>query len=158
MTDNKEVRILALGSFILGALVAVLAGVCLIPSTTTVIFVEREIATSTPPVEEVEEKEEPQKLIQAKVTAFTSDPAETDSTPNITASGYPTGPGIVANNCLPFGTEVEIAGEVYEVLDRMNERYGCEWFDIWVDAKHVAYNWGVRHLPVVVNTAYASEL
>ena len=38
---------------------------------------------------------------------------------------------IVANNCLPKGTEIEIDGVGrFVVLDKMNSRYGCDNFDI----------------------------
>jgi len=38
---------------------------------------------------------------------------------------------IVANNCLPKNTEVEIDGlGRFVVLDKMNSRYGCDYFDI----------------------------
>ena len=53
-----------------------------------------------------------------------------DSTPDITASGKKVKEGYIANNCLPFGTIVVIDGKHYEVQDRMNSRYGCEYFDI----------------------------
>tara|TARA_Y100000310_G_C20515850_1_gene731144 strand:+ start:212 stop:673 length:462 start_codon:yes stop_codon:yes gene_type:complete len=69
--------------------------------------------------------------IEARITAYTNRVGETDSTPDITASGQRVREGIVANNCLEFGTMVEIWGERYEVQDRMNSRYGCENFDIF---------------------------
>lgn len=84
----------------------------------------------------------------AKVSAYTSDPLETDDTPTITASGSTTRHGIVANNCLEFGSEVEIQGKVYVVEDRMNSRYGCERYDIWMLDKVQAIQWGVQELAV----------
>ena len=83
-------------------------------------------------------------VISGQISAYTSDPSETDSTPNITASGVETRKGIIANNCLEFGTKVEIAGSEYEVQDRMNERYGCEYFDLWIEDKAEAINYGRR--------------
>ncbi len=90
------------------------------------------------------------KVIQARISAYTSDPAETDDTPNIMANGKKTRKGVVANNCLKFGTEVEIQGKTYTVEDRMNKRYGCEQFDIWHEHKATAIAWGVRKLPVSI--------
>ena len=72
---------------------------------------------------------------EAVVTAYTSRPEETDSTPTITASNKEVYDGLVANNCLPFGTKVRFPNlfgdKVFTVDDRMNRRYGCEAFDVW---------------------------
>jgi len=85
------------------------------------------------------------------VSAYTSDPNETDDTPNITASGTRTRHGVIA--CpreLPFGTQVEIHGEVYTCEDRMNARYGSGYFDIWMESKEDALNWGRRLVEVTI--------
>ena len=70
--------------------------------------------------------------VLAVLTAYTPRPEETDDTPHITASGQLVREGIVANNCYPFGTLIEINGKLYEVQDRMNKRFDncCECFDI----------------------------
>lgn len=86
----------------------------------------------------------------AKVSAYTSDVAETDDTPTITASGTTTRHGVVANNCLEFGTEVQIDGRTFVVEDRMNVRYGCDHYDIWMPTKSEAREWGVKQLAVNV--------
>ena len=65
-------------------------------------------------------------------TAYTASVDETDSEPTITASNQKVRRGIIANNCLPFGTRIKVNGKVYEVQDRMNERYGCDIFDIYM--------------------------
>ncbi len=45
---------------------------------------------------------------------------------------------IVANNCLPKNTEVEIEGlGRFVVMDRMNSRYSCEYFDIAMESDKV---------------------
>lgn len=82
------------------------------------------------------------------VTAYTSDPNETDDTPYITASNQKVRKGIVANNCLAFGTKVEIDGQEYEVQDRKNKRYGCGWYDIWFASKKEALEFGIKQLVV----------
>ena len=83
------------------------------------------------------------------VTGYNSLPEQTDDTPFITASGQRTRDGIVANNCLKFGTLVVIGEKTYEVQDRMNKRYGCEHYDIWMEYKSDAVHFGVQHLEVV---------
>jgi len=67
--------------------------------------------------------------VLATLTAYNPVSWQCDSTPHITASGKYVKEGYVANNCLPFGTIVEINGKYYEVQDRMNSRYGCEHFE-----------------------------
>ena len=73
------------------------------------------------------------KIIYATIYTYQADASQTDSTPCTTAAGidacdppYP----IVANNGLPFFTQVNIRGVVYIVADRMNKRYGANVFDI----------------------------
>ncbi len=78
------------------------------------------------------------------LTAYSSSYDETWGDPLITASGETARNGVVANNCLPFGTIVEIDGMRFEVLDRKNSRYGCEWFDIWQPSKRDALNFGIK--------------
>ena len=90
------------------------------------------------------------KPIRAIVTAYTSLPHLTDSSPEITASNQKVREGIVANNCLEFGTKVKIEGKGYEVQDRMNKRYSCEHWDIWFPDEKSAINWGVKKLVVYV--------
>ena len=41
-------------------------------------------------------------------TAYNALPEQTDDTPEITASGKRVKEGIVANNCLPFGTKIAV--------------------------------------------------
>jgi 3D (Asp-Asp-Asp) domain-containing protein len=62
---------------------------------------------------------------------------------------------MVANNCLPFGTRIKIPklfGEkVFTVHDRMNKRYGCGKFDIWMDApKKEIFQFGIKRAEVQV--------
>jgi len=62
--------------------------------------------------------------VLAILTAYTPRPEETDDTPYITASGELVREGIVACPIyLPFGTLIEIDGEIYECQDRMNPRF-----------------------------------
>ena len=69
----------------------------------------------------------------ASISAYNSVPEQTDNTPCLGAGGHICGRNdVVANNCLPIGTIVQIDGKIYEVYDRMNSRYGCEYFDIYM--------------------------
>lgn len=90
--------------------------------------------------------------VLATITAYTSSVDETDDTPFITASGARTGHGIIA--CppkYPFGTQVVLEGKTFTCEDRMNRRYhDQERFDIWVETKDVAFDWGVRDLEVKI--------
>jgi len=82
------------------------------------------------------------------VSAYSSSLDECDDTPYITASGDLVGEGIVASNCLPFGTLVQIGEEIYKIKDRMNKRYkNCE-VDIWMPTKEEALEFGRRSLEV----------
>ncbi len=89
---------------------------------------------------------QPKERVKAIITAYSSSLDETWGDPFVTASGERVRNGIVANNCLPFGTLVKINGEYFEVLDRKNSRYGCEWFDIWKPSKQEAINFGIREI------------
>lgn len=104
-------------------------------------------ATTTPPTARTGAKG------IASVSAYNADPNQTDDSPCITASGYnlcQRGGRVVANNCFAFGTKVEIAGYVYEVQDRMNARYDCDHFDIYLEKYEDAKKWGRRRIEVTV--------
>lgn len=79
-------------------------------------------------------------------TAYTASVDETDNDPTITASNQEVRIGIVANNCLPFGTKVKVKNRIYEVQDRMNSRFGCDKFDIYMCDYSNAINFGRRAL------------
>lgn len=84
------------------------------------------------------------------MSAYTSDPAETDDTPNITASGTRTRHGIVAcPRHIEFGTEVEIDGVRYLCEDRMNIRYDNH-YDIWFESKKDAIQYGRQTKEVII--------
>ena len=80
--------------------------------------------------------------IKAIITAYNPTVAQCDSTPDIMASGKKVYEGAIANNCLPFGTKVEIDNRTYTVEDRMNNRYGCNYFDIFIWSSKEAVEWG----------------
>lgn len=87
------------------------------------------------------------------VSAYNNVPEQTDSSPDYAAGGYIADKAgkVVANNCLPLHSKVMIDGNEYEVYDRMNKRYGCNHFDIFMgkDIKS-AINFGRKELQVTI--------
>lgn len=85
---------------------------------------------------------------QVIVTAYSSTEWETQGDPFITASGERVKDGIVANNFLPFGTEIklpEIFGDkIFIVQDRMHFRKSDYHFDIWLPSYKQALNFGAQ--------------
>jgi 3D (Asp-Asp-Asp) domain-containing protein len=104
---------------------------------------------------EKQEKEQETKKIKVIITAYTSEEAQTDDTPFITANGTMVKDGIVANNMLPFGTEIvipELYGEkVFTVADRMHPRQGNYKVDIWFESKEEALRFGVKETYIEVS-------
>ncbi|MBL7150234.1 MAG: 3D domain-containing protein [Candidatus Pacebacteria bacterium] len=86
--------------------------------------------------------------IEVVVTAYSSTVDQTDSDPFITAAGTWVKEGIVANNLLPFGTEIripEIYGEkIFVVEDRMSWKKGEYHIDIWFPSYWEALNFGTK--------------
>lgn len=99
-----------------------------------------------------EEVEPPHTYVSATVTAYTSSVDETDEDPFITASGATVRNGTLAcPSKYEFGTIVEIDGVRYTCEDRMNKRYRhTERFDIWVQTKRDAFQWGKKQLFIKV--------
>lgn len=87
------------------------------------------------------------------VTAYSSTPDQTDSTPFTTASGTSVRHGVVAANFLAFGTRLRLpshfGGDVFTVEDRMHERFSDR-LDIWMESREAARAWGVRYVNVEV--------
>jgi 3D (Asp-Asp-Asp) domain-containing protein len=79
-------------------------------------------------------------------TAYTASVFQTDSSPMITASNINVRKGIIANNCLPFGTKIKINNKIYEIQDRMHKRYGCDNFDIYMTQYYKAIDFGRQTL------------
>ena len=91
---------------------------------------------------------EVKKVIKVIATGYSSSPEETDESPLITASGIKVQEGIVANNLLPFGTEIripEIYGDkIFKVEDRMHWRKSYYQIDIWFSSKEEAQDFGAK--------------
>lgn len=89
----------------------------------------------------------PKKEIVTVITAYSSRPTETDSTPFTTASGSEVRKGIVAANWLPFGTKVKIpevfGDRIFIVEDRMHQKNSHK-IDVWFPTTHEAIKFGVK--------------
>lgn len=91
------------------------------------------------------------------ITAYTSDIAQTDETPCITASGLNLcvrdTEDIIAANFLPMGTRVRIpdlyGDRVFYVQDRMNARYDRH-LDIWMKDYDDAKQFGLKMAKIEV--------
>lgn len=92
--------------------------------------------------------------IEMTITAYSSTPEQTDSTPFITASGKYVKDGVVANNLLPFGTKIkipELYGEkIFEVQDRMHSRKGGNQIDLWFPSYGEALAFGVKKASIEI--------
>ena len=95
------------------------------------------------------------RIMRVSVSAYTSEVAQTDSSPCITANGFNVckhgEEDVIATNMLPFGTKVKISGsdKIYTVQDRMNERYQNH-IDIWMKDKDDAIKFGRKTLEIQV--------
>jgi 3D (Asp-Asp-Asp) domain-containing protein len=102
----------------------------------------------------VEYSDEPAvRTIRVPISAYISEPGQTDASPFTTADGTQVRDGIVAANFLPHGTRIRIpdqfGNKVFEVHDRMNSRYTYK-IDIWMLNKSDAFKWGVRNVKVEI--------
>lgn len=92
-------------------------------------------------------------VVQVLVTAYSSTPDQTDSSPFTTANGTTVHTGVVAANWLPFGTHVRLpeqfGGQMFVVEDRMNQRFAKR-LDIWMPTREQAVTWGARYITVEV--------
>jgi 3D (Asp-Asp-Asp) domain-containing protein len=105
----------------------------------------------------VSEIARPRKTFTVPMTAYTSDPAQTDDTPCITASGMDVcernQEDVVAANFLPLGTRVRIpelyGDRIFTVQDRMNARYDKR-MDFWMKDIKEARKFGLKYATVEV--------
>ncbi|MFA6427260.1 MAG: hypothetical protein WCW16_02325 [Candidatus Magasanikbacteria bacterium] len=110
-----------------------------------------------------ENEESPRMVIWAVMTAYSSDVAQTDSTPcipadssfNLCVNYEELGlQDTIAANFLPLGTKVkfpELYGDkVFTVRDRMNARYGYARGDIWMPSYPEAKQFGVKKVKMEI--------
>lgn len=88
-----------------------------------------------------------------RVTAYSSTPDQTDSTPSITANGDTVHDGVIASNIFPFGTRLQIPSlfgkKIFTVEDRMNSRIKNT-LDIWMPDRQGAIDFGIKSAEIIV--------
>lgn len=105
---------------------------------------------------------EPSAKYHVSASAYSSRPAETDSTPCITATGFDVclnyalygSNNTVASNFLPLHSIVKIpelyGDKIFVVRDRMNSRYGSKNIDLWMPTYFEAAGFGRRQVMIEV--------
>lgn len=105
--------------------------------------------TSTPAEQPAAQpKREPTlRTAMTTVTAYSSAPNQTDGTPFVTADGSCVNDGVIAANFLKIGTRVRLpdlfGDKIFEVHDRMNERYFNR-IDVWMKDIKDARQFGLK--------------
>lgn len=93
------------------------------------------------------------KTLKTWITAYSSTPEETDSTPFITASGTHVRDGVAAANFLPIGAKFRIpelfGNKVFIIEDRMHSRFSNR-VDIWFETKKEAKQFGKQFSKIEV--------
>lgn len=109
---------------------------------------EAKVERLSPPIkEESTPDHSPASVIKkGEFSGYNAEVGQTDSNPFTMANGKKVFDGAIANNCLPFGTKVEVNNKTYFVSDRMNKRYGCDHFDIFFWDKTEAIKFGRKTL------------
>lgn len=122
-------------------IISILLGIVLVPSACAAPAGATEL-----PQEPIPE------TLTASVSAYTSDPAETDDDPTTTASGTTVHDGTAAcPSRYSFGTTIEVNGKRYTCEDRMHARYrNGNYFDLWMPEKAQAIEWGRRNVTVTI--------
>ena len=94
-----------------------------------------------------------QRIVTTTVTAYSSEVAQTDDTPYVTASGTRVRDGVVAANWLPIGTKVRIPDlfgeQVFTVEDRMHSRHTNR-LDVWFPTRAEAVQFGARKTQIEI--------
>lgn len=97
---------------------------------------------------------EPTKKFTGTLFAYSSTHDQTNGNPFITASGNHVADGVVAANCLPFGTRLRIptvfGDKVFIVQDRLAAWHNCSSIDIWFPTRTDAIRFGKRRAEVIV--------
>ncbi|MEI7619947.1 MAG: hypothetical protein WCJ57_00040 [Candidatus Falkowbacteria bacterium] len=91
------------------------------------------------------------------ITAYTSEVAQCDASPCITANGFNVcknnEENVIAANFLPFGTKVRIpelfGDRIFIVQDRMNRRFPTH-VDVWMKNKKDAIKFGTKPAKIEV--------
>ena len=99
----------------------------------------------------------PRRTFTVPITAYNSEPGQTDGTPCLAARGFDlcehNEENVVAANFLPMGTKLKIpelyGDRVFTVVDRMNARYYYR-LDLWFKTKEDAKQFGVKYATIEV--------
>ena len=95
----------------------------------------------------VKAKKNERKTMNIWITAYSSAPEQTDSTPFVTASGSYVRTGVAAANFLPFNSRFKLPelfdDRVFVIEDRMHKRFNNR-IDIWFSTKEEAKNFGKK--------------
>lgn len=105
----------------------------------------------------VSDAADPRRNLTVPITAYTSEAAQTDSTPCIAARGFNlcehNEEDVVAANFLPMGAKIRIpelyGDRVFTVVDRMNARYSNR-LDIWMREYDDAKSFGLQYATIEV--------
>ena len=119
------------------------------------IKINKSVSTQLPVVS----SKKPVAIVNMVITAYTSQVAQTDDSPCITASGMDVcergAEDIVATNFnwLPFGTKLKIpelfGDRVFIIHDRMNSRYSKR-VDVWMKSYADAVKFGKKYTAVEI--------
>lgn len=122
------------------------------PAPQAIVVPVNTVDTTVVPEKPVQ-KQAASDAMRVTLTAYTSEPNQTDGSPFITADGSCVADGVIAANFLPIGTQVRIpelfGDKVFEVHDRMNERYDVR-IDVWMKEKTQAITFGLKHAKVEI--------
>ncbi|NBS41301.1 hypothetical protein EBS80_01420 [bacterium] len=97
------------------------------------------------------------RMVIVPISAYTSEAAQTDSTPCIAARGFDLcahgEEDVIAANFLPMGAKVRIpelyGTRIFTVVDRMNARYDRH-VDVWMKDYTSAKSFGVKYATIEV--------
>jgi 3D (Asp-Asp-Asp) domain-containing protein len=109
-------------------------------------YVQEDIILPARAAEPVVEEKKAVDVKMGVFSAYNSEEGQTDSDPFTMASGKRVHDGAIANNCLAFGTKVKVGEKTYTVEDRMNSRYDCDHYDIWMEGHSEAVKFGRKSL------------
>lgn len=118
-----------------------------------ITFQGNSIIEQSSPVKTGAKRQTARRTYVVSISAYSSTPDQTDSTPFITAANTYVRDGIVAANFLPFGTAIKIpavfGNKIFIVEDRMAKRFS-QHVDIWFPDRQSALNFGRRTLTIEV--------
>jgi len=111
------------------------------------------IVSPTSPLSETPVRKVTYGMYTVSVSGYSSEVAQTDANPFITASGTHVRDGVVAANMFPIGTVLKMPSlygdKIFIVEDRMNARYQNN-VDIWFASKTDAIALGRRTVKIEV--------